>query len=73
MRVVENFLTSLTGLSNPVGRIQVLMRWAHGLPGFDLGKTLRLAGLAAKHRGAQKPDAGCLDARQVYRPASVGI
>ena len=73
MRVVENFLTSLTGLSNLVGRIQVLMWWAHGLPGFDLGKTLRLLGLAAKHRRAQNPDAGWLDARQVYRLAGVGI
>ena len=73
MRVVGKFLIDLTGLSNPVGRIQVLMRWAHGLSGFDLGKTLRLAGLAAKHRRAQKPDAGWLDARQVYRLAGVGI
>ena len=73
MRVVGKFSIDLTGLSNPVGRIQVLMRWAHGLPGFDLGKTLRLAGLAAKHRRAQNPDAGWLDARQVYRLAGVGI
>ena len=65
--------SGLTGLSNPVGRIQILMRWAHDLPGFDLGKTLRLAGLAAKHRRAQNPDAEWLDARQVYRLAGVRI
>tara|TARA_B100000780_G_scaffold25221_1_gene16031 strand:- start:35 stop:256 length:222 start_codon:yes stop_codon:yes gene_type:complete len=73
LTVVGKFLIYLTGLSNPIGRIQVLMRWAHGLPGFDTGKILRLAGLVAKHRHAQKPDAGWLDARQVYRLAGVGI
>ena len=73
MSVVGKFLTGLTGVSNAVGRIHVLMRWAHGLPGFGLGKGLRLAGLAARHRRAQNLDASWLDVRQVYRLAGVGI